>query len=145
MSWTFTPKYLHTSDLHILFLRIHMTSACASSHLRSSHLRFSYRRIFNPHQQIIASQIFVSSRPQHLQIRISDLHILYRRLCSTSAHLHISAPSILTSSSYLWIFITFISYHLQDITMPFLHLDISTSSKPYAFKHLPLALGPTVV
>ena len=78
----------------------HLTSShphdiCASSHLRSSHLRFSYRRIFQ-HQQIIASQIFVSSRPQHLQIHISDLHILYRHICSASAHLHISAPSILT-------------------------------------------------
>ena len=58
MSWIFTSQYLHISDLHILILRIHMTSV---------HLRISDPHISNFHivascnQQIIASQIFVSS------------------------------------------------------------------------------------
>ena len=84
----------------------HLTSShphdiCASSHLRSSHLRFSYRRIFQ-YQQIIASQIFVSSRPQHLQIHISDLHISY--IVTSAAHLRIFISQLLQSSLRLHIF-----------------------------------------
>ena len=69
----------------------------ASLHLRSSHLRFSNRRIFKSADHCIGDSyrrilnIFKSANHH-----ISDLHILYLHICSTSAHLHISAPSILT-------------------------------------------------
>ena len=71
----------------------HLRHICALSHLRSSHLRFSYFTSSYPLIIIFAPQIFISYIFMSADLRISDFHIFYHRMCITSAHLHISDPN----------------------------------------------------
>ena len=125
-------------DLHIQVsshLRSsHLTSSshphdiCASSHLRSSHLRFSYRRIFNPHQQIIPSQIFIC----YIFTSAAHLRIFIAQLLQSSLSLHIFGSS---SPSYLIIFKISVChcYNLVDLRLQnFMSINIfpSLSGQP---------------
>ena len=124
-------------DLHIQVsshLRSsHLTSShphdiCASSHLRSLHLRFSYRRIVNPHQQIIPSQIFIS----YIFTSAAHLRIFIAQLLQSSLSLHIFGSS---SPSYLIIFKISVChcYNLVDLRLQnFMSINIfpSLSGQP---------------
>ena len=124
-------------DLHIQVsshLRSsHLTSShphdiCASSHLRSLHLRFSYRRIVNPHQQIIPSQIFIS----YIFTSAAHLRIFIAQLLQSSLSLHIFGSS---SASYLIIFKISVChcYNLVDLRLQnFMSINIfpSLSGQP---------------
>ena len=121
-----------------------VTSARTSSHLRSascffasaSHLR---TRIASSHihtpDQFFISYIFISAHS-----RISDLRILYRRICVASAHFRISDPHI---SDLFISYITFIfrsSYFETHLVFTVLGLhDVVTLS--YLIKIFKISLS----
>ena len=73
---------IFTSQICVLHLRIRIASSHSHRIFAPSHVRFSHLRFF-------ISYIFISAHG-----RISDLRILYRRICITSAHFRISDPHI---------------------------------------------------